>query len=629
LPAPYFTARNIIGTSYTATIPTGATLQLGCGNATGTTSAILAGAGGLKKIGTGVITLTATNTYTGNTAITGGTLQIGDCITGSLGGGTYAGDITNSGTLIINTPADQILSGVISGAGTLTKLCTSTAIFTAANTYTGTTTITAGTMQIGNGGTTGSIANTASIVNTANLAFNRSDDITFSKIISGAGSLIQKGSGSLNLPVANTYTGETDINNGILRVSNVSAIGDVGSITFTGGILQYSNNNQVDYSGRFSIIGNQAIDIDLWGQNIIYSSPIIGNNTSLSVRNFSSPSFQAEYLIVGAGASGGAGTNTSNYSAGGGGGAGTVVAGNINLSANSYSITIGVGGTAVSGNTDGNNGNNSVFNGITAFGGAGGGGYNRAGKNGNGNAGGGGGPSGANGQRAGGTSLSGWNNGGRGLSVTYSQCGGGGGAGSSPLNAGWGPERSGGSGIASSITGVNTNYGAGGMGGLGFQVNTSGASGAANTGNGGGGSGRGGNSGAGGSGIVVIAYKDIYPDLIIDAGLTFTRDVATRAGYKVYKFTAGAGDIKIPGTLTLSGDNTYDGITHIYRGAVIVDNSSALGTNDVIIEDGGSLTLNTNLTTTQTITVNVGATFNKNGKTFSGVIVNNGGTIIN
>jgi autotransporter-associated beta strand protein len=215
LPAPYFTARNIIGTSYTATIPTGATLQLGCGNATGTTSAILAGAGGLKKIGTGAITLTATNTYTGNTTITGGTLQVG------------------------------------------------------------------------NGGTTGTLG-TGNVVNNATLAFNRTDATTVANTISGTGALTQAGAGTLTLSGANTYTGATNFNAGVLNAGSVNAIGATGTLFFNGGILQYSANNQTDYSGRLSAAGNQNIKIDLNGQNITYAADIAGAATGITVMDGSS-----------------------------------------------------------------------------------------------------------------------------------------------------------------------------------------------------------------------------------------------------------------------------------------------------------------------------------------------------
>ncbi len=265
LPAPYFTARNIIGTSYTATIPTGATLQLGCGNATGTTSAILAGAGELKKIGTGAITLTATNTYTGNTTITGGTLQIGDCNTGSLGGGTYAGAITNSGSLVINTPANQTLSGVISGAGTLTKLCTSTAIFTAANTYTGTTTITTGAMQIGNGGTTGSIANTANIVNNSSLVYNLTTDLTQSQIISGTGNVTQNGPNTITLSGVNTYTGQTNVNAGKIISTNTNTLS--GNINIAPGAIY-----QTPGGGSLKVYGDGTLKIVSGNANSITSN---------------------------------------------------------------------------------------------------------------------------------------------------------------------------------------------------------------------------------------------------------------------------------------------------------------------------------------------------------------------
>ena len=53
--------------------------------------------------------------------------------------------------------AGLILSGVISGTGTLVQIGTGTSILTGANTYSGGTTISAGTLQLGNAGITGSI----------------------------------------------------------------------------------------------------------------------------------------------------------------------------------------------------------------------------------------------------------------------------------------------------------------------------------------------------------------------------------------------------------------------------------------------------------------------------------------
>ncbi len=75
--------------------------------------------GGLTKNGTGTLTLTGANTFTGGIGIAAGTLKIGG--SGSLGSGTYAGAISNAGMLHVGTSADQTLSGGISGSGSLAK----------------------------------------------------------------------------------------------------------------------------------------------------------------------------------------------------------------------------------------------------------------------------------------------------------------------------------------------------------------------------------------------------------------------------------------------------------------------------------------------------------------------------
>ena len=86
------------------------------------------------------------NTYTGNTTISSGTLVISGA--GQLGGGTYAGNIPNSGTFNYSGSAAQTLSGVISGTGALVQNGSGTLTLSGANTYTGNTTVNAGTLEL-------------------------------------------------------------------------------------------------------------------------------------------------------------------------------------------------------------------------------------------------------------------------------------------------------------------------------------------------------------------------------------------------------------------------------------------------------------------------------------------------
>ena len=74
--------------------------------------------GGLIKKGAGQLTLTGENSFTGLTAITGGTLQIGDGGTS----GSIAGDIANQAALVFDRSDDVVYAGQLSGTGSLTKL---------------------------------------------------------------------------------------------------------------------------------------------------------------------------------------------------------------------------------------------------------------------------------------------------------------------------------------------------------------------------------------------------------------------------------------------------------------------------------------------------------------------------
>jgi autotransporter-associated beta strand protein len=104
----------------------------------------------LTKSNTSTWTLLGTNTYTGATTISGGTLQLGDGTTDGTIAGTSG--VTDNGTLIYNWAGGHTVPYVIGGSGAVTKNGAGTVTFAAAHTYAGNTTVNAGAMVVGAGG---------------------------------------------------------------------------------------------------------------------------------------------------------------------------------------------------------------------------------------------------------------------------------------------------------------------------------------------------------------------------------------------------------------------------------------------------------------------------------------------
>ena len=123
----------------------GGTLTIG--SAINTSSA----GGWLTKAGGGLVVVSASNLYTGQTTVNQGTLQIGTGTTGDLGSNT-ANIVLNGGTLSFGrTDAGLTFSNAISGVGGVTQNgAGGTTVLSVANSYTGTTTISngGGTLQI-------------------------------------------------------------------------------------------------------------------------------------------------------------------------------------------------------------------------------------------------------------------------------------------------------------------------------------------------------------------------------------------------------------------------------------------------------------------------------------------------
>ncbi|NDF56151.1 MAG: transporter, partial [Proteobacteria bacterium] len=183
--------------------------------------AIATGTGSLEKTGTGTLTLSAANSYTGVTQISAGVVMLSGSgrladttavtvdslatfdlndITDTVGSIAGAGSITlGSGTLTAGgDTSSTTFSGVISETGGFTKAGSGTLTLTGSNTFTGTLTISAGTVSVGSGGTTGWIAATT-VANSGSITFNRSNSTTFTGVVSGTGSLTKDGTGTLTI----------------------------------------------------------------------------------------------------------------------------------------------------------------------------------------------------------------------------------------------------------------------------------------------------------------------------------------------------------------------------------------------------------------------------------------------
>ncbi|MGY0798534.1 autotransporter-associated beta strand repeat-containing protein [Lysobacter sp. A286] len=188
----------------------------------------ISGAGDLTKAGIGALVLTADNDYAGGTTIAGGTLQLG---TGGTSG-WILGDVANNGTLVFNRSDDVTFAGLVSGTGTVVKQGGNILTLTADNDYSGGTTIAGGTLQLGAGGTSGWIL--GDVANDGTLEFDRSDDATFTGLVSGSGVVVQNGSGVVTLTADNSYGGATVLNAGTLLVNGDQSAA-TGATTASGG----------------------------------------------------------------------------------------------------------------------------------------------------------------------------------------------------------------------------------------------------------------------------------------------------------------------------------------------------------------------------------------------------------
>ena len=192
--------------------------------------------------------------------------------------------------VLVNATVSYTFSGAgkISGAGTLTKTNSGTLTILTTNNYSGVTIISQGILQLGNGtgGTSGPLSGslgTNVIQNSGSLVLNLPGSNTFANVVSGTGSLVQAGYGTLALTASNNYSGGTTVSNGALQLNTGAWFGS-GNVTNNGTLVFNSSGNSTVgavISGTGAVTLANSGTVTLTGNNTYSGGTTISKGTLL------------------------------------------------------------------------------------------------------------------------------------------------------------------------------------------------------------------------------------------------------------------------------------------------------------------------------------------------------------
>ncbi|MDQ8038001.1 MAG: autotransporter domain-containing protein [Pedobacter sp.] len=216
------------------------------------------GSGELVKKGSGLLSLSGTNSFSGGLTVLEGYVT-GDADaaygTGTIlldgGGLQLSSDLyrtlalgSNNGSLQVAGVQEWRFGGQLTGSGNLIKTGTGTLIYTGVADQTGIIEVAAGKLQVGEG-YVGTLLGNVQVDSGATLAFARDDLTQYGGVVSGDGDVVKQGLGELVLTGDHLFAGDLVITNGTVRLGNG---GSTGSLT-GGADLQNGSNLIVDRSG--------------------------------------------------------------------------------------------------------------------------------------------------------------------------------------------------------------------------------------------------------------------------------------------------------------------------------------------------------------------------------------------
>jgi fibronectin-binding autotransporter adhesin len=214
----------------------------------------------LTKTGNGTQILSGSNTYTGNTTVSAGTLQIGSDSVGSVGNITSSA--IGKGGLTLN-------AGKISSDSSTSRTLLNAVTF-------------GGNITIGDTTNNGTLTfSAAADLGNATRVLTVDSGVILGGVVSN-GSITKEGSGVLTLSANNTYSGGTQLNAGTVVLGHENGLGTNGTITLGGGTLKYGSGVSTDLSSRFSTAASQQYLIDTNGNDVTFGTGLTSSGGSLT-----------------------------------------------------------------------------------------------------------------------------------------------------------------------------------------------------------------------------------------------------------------------------------------------------------------------------------------------------------